>query len=202
MLKVLKFLNTVPIQQFMKDNMKTVKLLDSDIRAMTLDIVRAMTLDNFKPDYIVGITRGGLVPAMLISQYYDVPMETLRVSLRDHAQQESNTWMPTDAFGYIESEHRESEKSRWDISRRKNILIVDDINDTGETINWIKKDWQLSCFPNEQYVWDTIWGHNVKFATLVNNEASDFKDINYSALHINKAEENCWIKFPWESWWR
>lgn len=182
--------------------MKTVKLLDSDIQAMTLDIIRAMTLDNFKPDYVVGITRGGLVPAQLISQYFDVPMETLRVSLRDHAEQECNAWMPEDAFGYIPEDVRQTEKSRWDVARRKKILIVDDINDSGETIKWIKQDWQSSCFSNEQYVWDVVWGHNVKFATLINNEASDFKDVDYTSMFINQVEDPQWIKFPWEFWWR
>jgi hypoxanthine phosphoribosyltransferase len=186
----------------MKVNMKTVKLLDSDIQAMTLDIIRAMTLDNFKPDYVVGITRGGLVPAMLISQYYNIPMETLRVSLRDHAEQECNAWMPEHAFGYVPEEVRQTEKSRWDVARRRKILIVDDINDTGETIKWIKKDWESSCMPNERYAWDSIWGHNVKFATLINNEASDFKDIDYTSLSINKAEEDSWIEFSWENWWK
>lgn len=182
--------------------MNTIKLSYSDIQALTLGIIRAMTLDNFKPDYIVGITRGGLLPAQLISQYFDVPMETLRISLRDHAQQECNAWMPEDAFGYLPEELRQTEKSRWDVSRRKNILIVDDINDSGATLQWLKKDWESSCFPNEKYAWDTIWGHNVKFATLVNNEASDFKDIDYSSMSINKLETPVWIEFPYENWWR
>jgi hypothetical protein len=37
---------------------------------------------------------------------------------------------------------------------------------------------------------------------LVNNEASEFKRIDYSAVDINKAEEDSWIVFPWENWWK
>lgn len=185
----------------MKDNMNIVKLSNSDIQKMTLDIIRQITLTGYKPDYVVGITRGGLLPAILISQYFDVPLETLRVSLRDHAQQECNAWMSTDAFGYIDSAGQEITKSRWDISKRKNILILDDINDSGATLEWIKKDWQSSCLPNEQ-AWDTVWNKNVKFAVLVNNEASNFKDIDYASLYINKAEDDSWIEFPWENWWK
>ena len=189
-------------QQFMKDNMNTVTLSNSDVQKMTMDIIRQITLSGYKPDYVVGITRGGLLPALLISQYYNIPMETLRVSLRDHAEQECNAWMPEHAFGYLSTEIRQTEKSRWDVSRRKNILIIDDINDTGETIKWIKKDWESSCMPNERYAWDTVWNHNVKFATLINNEASNFKDIDYTSLSINKAEEDSWIEFSWENWWK
>ena len=191
----------VPIRQFMKDNMKIKKLSDSDVQSMTLDVIRAMTLDNFKPDYVVGITRGGLVPALLISQYYGKPMNTLRVSLRDHPDTECNAWMPEDAFGYIDSITQNITKSRWDITTRKNILIVDDINDTGATLEWIKKDWQSSCLPNEIDAWNSIWHHNVKFAVLVNNEASDFSRIDFCSTFINKVEEPQWIQFPWEKWW-
>jgi len=189
-------------QQYMKDNMKTVKLSNSDIRSMTMDIIRHMTLINYIPDYIVGITRGGLVPALLISQYYDKPMNTLRVSLRDHPDTECNTWMSEDAFGYTDSVTQNITKSRWDITKRKNILIVDDINDTGATLEWIKKDWQSSCLPNEIAAWNSIWHHNVKFAVLVNNEASDFPVIDFCSKEINNVEEPQWIQFPWENWWK
>ena len=140
---------------------------------------------------MVGLTRGGLVPANLISQYLGCRMETLKVSLRDNGENgcESNLWMAEDAFGY-------------DREIAKNILIVDDINDSGATLNWIKQDWQSSCFPNEDH-WNYVWGDNVRVATLVDNEASASKiNVSYSAVGLNKAEEDCWIVFPWEDWWR
>jgi hypoxanthine phosphoribosyltransferase len=181
--------------------MKTIKYTNEQIERMTQEIIRQITLSRYKPDYVVGITRGGLLPALLISQYYNVPMETLRVSLRDHAQQECNAWMPEDAFGYLPIELRQTEKSRWDVARRRKILIVDDINDTGATFEWIKKDWESSCLPDERYAWDSIWNHTVKFAVLVNNEASEYKSVDYLATTVNKAEDDCWIQFPWERWW-
>jgi uncharacterized protein len=85
---------------------------------------------------------------------------------------------------------------------RKNILIVDDINDSGATLNWIRKDWKSSCFPKDPR-WKEIWGNTVRVAVLVDNESSQSKlDINYSAVNINKAEEDSWIVFPWEDWWK
>jgi hypoxanthine phosphoribosyltransferase len=82
---------------------------------------------------------------------------------------------------------------------RKNILVVDDINDTGATFNWIKQDWQSSCLPNEENAWDTVWENNVRFATLTNNDASDFDDVRYTCHEINKAEEDVWLVYPWEN---
>lgn len=169
--------------------MKKIYHTWQDIEGQTQEILRQIQASNWRPDYVVGLTRGGLVPANLISQYLECRMETLKVSLRDGEQQETNCWMAEDAFGY-ESYHR------------KNILIVDDINDTGSTLNWIRQDWMSSCFATSP-VWDSIWGHNVRVACLYDNESSQSElDVQYSAVSINKAAEDSWIVFPWEDWWQ
>ena len=169
--------------------MKKVYYTWQDIKNQTQEILRQLQRDAWMPDYVVGLTRGGLVPANLISQYLEIPMETLKVSLRDGGECESNCWMAEDAFGHNQEVP-------------KNILIVDDINDSGATLNWIKQDWQSSCFPNEDH-WNYVWGHNVRVATLVDNEASKSElNVNYSSVGLNKAEEDCWIVFPWEDWWK
>jgi hypoxanthine phosphoribosyltransferase len=166
---------------------------------MCTEIALDMYQDNWRPDYIVGITRGGNVPATILSNMLNIRCEALKVSLRDDAMgPESNLWMSEDAFGYVPEEEREIYKSRWDLNKRKKILIVDDINDTGATFNWIKQDWQSSCMPNEQ-TWDTVWGGNVRFATLTENLASEFSSVSYYAHEINKAEEDVWLVYPWEN---
>lgn len=168
----------------------------SDIENQTQEILRKLHIDDWRPDYVVGLTRGGLVPANLISQYLAVPMHTLRVSLRDGAEQESNLWMAEDAYGH------ENYDTMCSGDGRKNILIVDDINDSGATLNWICKDWKSSCFPKDPR-WKQIWGNNVRVAVLVDNESSKSKlSVNYSAVDLNKADEDIWIVFPWESWWK
>ena len=139
-------------------------------------------------DYIVGITRGGLLPAVMISHYFNVPCETLKVSLRNGGECESNLWMAEDAFGYKTHE-------------KKNILIVDDINDTGATFNWIMDDWPSGCLPNAED-WAGVWGDNVRFAVIVDNLSSKCNiKMNYVRKEINKAEEDSWIVFPYEDWW-
>lgn len=168
-----------------------------EIEAQTQEILRQLQRDAWRPDYVVGLTRGGLVPATLISQYLEVPMECLKVSLRDSEHgPESNLWMAEDAFGYVMHDPMCSGNGR------KKILIVDDINDSGATLNWIKNDWPSGCLPNDKR-WEEVWGNNVRVATLVDNEASKSElKISYSAVDLNKAEEDVWIVFPWEDWWR
>lgn len=169
----------------------------NDIQRACVSISMQMYADMWRPDMIVGIARGGAIPAVMLSNQLDVPCTMLHVSLRDHADTESNCWLPEYAFGYVDENDRDKYKSRWDISKRKNILIVDDINDTGDTLKWIKQDWQSSCLPNEDS-WNTVWGHNVRFAVITENLASKFDGVNYSVHEVNKAEEDVWLVYPWE----
>ena len=160
-----------------------------DVEHHTQEILRQICSDSWRPDYVVGLTRGGLVPANLISQYLGCRMETLKVSLRDDTECESNLWMAEDAFGH-------------EMDRPKNILIVDDINDTGATLNYIREDWPSGCFPDNPR-WTEVWGSNVRVAVLVDNESSKSEvPVSYSAVDINKAEQDSWIVFPWEEWWQ
>ena len=161
---------------------KKVYYTDKQIDGMVHDIIRQMNNDNWMPDYVVGLTRGGLNPALKISHYLNIPMETLKVSLRDGGESESNCWMAEDAY------------------EGKHILIVDDINDTGATLEWIRKDWPSSCLPNHA-AWNVIWNNNVKFAVVVNNESSSYQHVDYSGRSINKLDDPCWAVFPWENWW-
>ena len=168
----------------------------NDVHKAAMDIVLKMYKDNWRPDYVVGITRGGLPLALRISQLLDCRMETLKVKLRDAKngeECETNCWMAEDAFGYIE----DNDYNTSSVFEKKNILIVDDINDTGATFNWIKQDWQKSCLPADPN-WDTIWSQNVRFATMTENLSSEFGEVNYHWHELNKAEEDVWLVYPWE----
>lgn len=163
---------------------KEIHFSNKDINGFVSDIIRQMWLDGFMPDYVVGITRGGLVPAQMISQYLNIPMNTIKVSMRDDDHCETNLWMAEDAY------------------TGKNILIVDDINDSGATMKWIKQDWESAVSLPIDKTWEETWNHNVRFAVLVNNEASEFEDVDYIGKTVNKFEEPCWVVFPWEEWWK
>ena len=153
-----------------------------DIETMCTNIVLQMYRDHFTPSKIVGITRGGNIPATIISNMTGIPCEALKVSLRDDD---------------IECEH--NEKLAEFAGNGLGVLVVDDINDTGATFNWIKKDWQEACLPNSQE-WNTVWGNNVRWAVLTDNLASKFEHkINYTCDEVNKAEEDVWLVYPWEN---
>ena len=78
------------------------------------DLVKevANRASSFKHTHIVGITRGGLIPAVMLSHSFDLPIETLGVSFRDNRATHHTKFKPIDDARY---------------------LIVDDINDSGTT---------------------------------------------------------------------
>jgi xanthine phosphoribosyltransferase len=156
---------------------------NAEFKLLVTGICREISADDWRPDYIVGITRGGLLPALMISQWFDIPMQSLDVSLRDNNVCVSNLGMAEDAY------------------EGKNILIVDDINDTGATLNWIMQDWPSGCHPSA-IRWPDVWNKNVRFATVVDNLSSKFNAIvDYVGMEVNKAEKDVWIEFPYEEWW-
>jgi len=154
-----------------------------DIEHMLNTINNLMFADNWRPDYIVGLTRGGLVPAVMMSNMTGIMMHALDVRFRDtdsnYSGPESNTWMAEDA-----------------LQQGKKILIIDDINDSGKTLSWIRDDWQASMGGSSYDA--SAWGDTVRTACLIDNGASGFDGMDYTPLEINKMENDVWVVFPWE----
>lgn len=164
--------------------MKLITYNWNKVERAVRDIAMEMYKDNWRPDYIVGITRGGLVPAVMLSHMTGIPMHTLCVQLATDGLEEnteSNCWMSEDAFGHNKEPN--------------NILIIDDINRGGDAMEWIMKDWQSSCLPSSER-WDEVWHNNVRFAALLSNPNS-IVDTDYYSAEFSDEEES-WIEFPWE----
>lgn len=154
-----------------------------EYQGMIGELARQISLTEWRPELIVGVTRGGATAAVMLSHYFDCKMVGLDVALRDNYDNshgpESNLWAAEDA------------------SHGKKILIVDDLNDSGATINWIMDDWNSSIKTSE-----LKWNDNIRFAVLLDNSASNSKITpSYCAETINKHEDPIWIVFPYEEWW-
>ena len=96
------------------------------------------------PDYIIGVSRGGCIPATIISHKLDVPMIPIKVSTRDHAEE----LIPEFPVGNERDHYR--------------FLVVDDINDTGHTFKRIK---EIMHHRGARYT---------DYAVLIDNEPSEF----------------------------
>lgn len=163
-------------------------ITNQEYNGLVANICRDIAIDGWKPDYIVGVGRGGSVAGILISHYFNINHFTLNISLSQTPPLfDSNCWMADDAFGIN--------------GTQKKILLVDDINDKGSTLSWIVNDWKASCMPDDKK-WENVWGESVRFATVIDNLSSKFQyKINYTGKSINKEENNEWIVFPYENWW-
>ena len=135
------------------------------------DLVRQMTVDRFSPQVIVGISRGGLPPAVMLSAYFDIPLKPLKSSLRHFPQWEEYMPRPTD----------------------REILIVDDICDSGATFTRIREDILRNTKVKK--------GPIVRFASLYSNADQDFTP-DYYVRELNQNQQQVWIEFPWKVWWK
>ena len=148
----------------------------ADVEKMCVQLTVQLYNSNWTPDYIVGVTRGGNVPATILSNMTGIRCEAVKVALRDGETGQAGDsidWMAQDAL------------------MGKKILVVDDINDTGATFQWISDDWKLT---GRAGAYD-----NVRFATLTENLSSEFHMVDYYCDTVNKAEEDIWLVYPWEN---
>lgn len=102
-----------------------------DVLSMCHNITHDVS--KIKPDMIIGITRGGLVPALHLSHHLDRPMETLMWQTRDAEKQQ-----------YCDIIQQA-------IDTGKTVVFVDDINDTGRTFSEISKAYHCER-PNVHFI--------------------------------------------------
>jgi hypothetical protein len=142
-----------------------------------------MVLEDWRPDEVVGIARGGVPAAIMMSHYFNIPMKTITIQLRDGKATEADIHQLES-----ESSNAGTPAKLLDLAGPK-LLVIDDINDTGETFKWLTEQ----GFPSS---------HFVHYAALVDNVGSDFK-VDYYGTEVDKAHggKASWIVFPWENWW-
>jgi hypoxanthine phosphoribosyltransferase len=160
--------------------MKKLVINQRDYNGIISKICRDIAISKWRPDYVVGITKDGIIPALYISEYFGIPVDFFN-------ENTSYCGMAEDAYGLETSQY--------------NILVVDGINNDAEVFSWIKNDWASLCFPKNTSVWEKVWGNNVKFAAMVNDSASKFKELDYYGTEINSIEEPIMVEFPNNLWW-
>lgn len=129
---------------------------------------------GFKPDYIVGIVRGGAVPAVYLSHKLKIPVVMVHWNTRDAGVHDNDS----DA------------RIAADIDAGKNILLIDDIVDGGETVLEVLADW-------EQKTSAPIQASKVKVASLIYNSALSIP-VDFYHREIDRNVDQRWVVFPWE----
>ena len=88
-----------------------------EMRRDVNSLCREILLDKFDPNVIVGLSRGGLTPGVMMSHWMKKPFKPIKTSLRDFPEWEDYLPRKTD----------------------ERVLIVDDICDSGETFHKIRE---------------------------------------------------------------
>ncbi|HWI84924.1 MAG TPA: phosphoribosyltransferase family protein [Sphingomonas sp.] len=134
-------------------------------------VATALREDGWRPDFIVGIGRGGLVPAAYLSHRTGIPL--LSVDYSSGVPSFAEELMAKLAIRTCESQA---------------ILIMDDINDSGRTIEALRKS-----LVDHGAVLD-----RVRVAVLIDNLRSAAR-VDYRSRTIDRAHDKRWFVFPWEA---
>jgi uncharacterized protein len=127
--------------------------------------------DEWRPDFLVGIGRGGLVPAAYLSHRTGIQMLSV-----DHSSGEIG-------FG-----GELLDKLAAKIRAGSRILIVDDINDSGGTIQFLRA--AIAAKSDDPA--------GLRVAVLVHNVRSKAK-AEYRGSEIDRDSDKRWYVFPWEA---
>ena len=117
--------------------------------------------------HVVGIARGGLFPATILSYSLEIPLLTCNVS------------------SYNDKEKNElkiqSDLKLTGIPKSSKLLVIDDICDTGETIDWISQKLTLASI-------------NFEVGCIFTKK----KHIGKIRFFGSVVPDDKWIVFPWE----
>lgn len=137
--------------------------------SLTNKLAMLIRQDDFQPDIIIAIGRGGYVPARLLADYLD--MMNLTSIKVEH---------------YIAGAHRQAVASvkyplGIDVSDM-NVLVVDDVSDSGDTFTVTIQHINESSTPRE-----------IRTAVLHHKTVSEFTPDYYAAKIIKWR----WLIYPW-----
>ncbi|MCJ2183468.1 phosphoribosyltransferase domain-containing protein [Novosphingobium sp. 1949] len=142
-----------------------------DFLAKVRVLSRKVAESGWMPDFVIGIGRGGLVPGCYISHQLEVPMLSI-----DHSSK-----IPGFADELLAKVAAMSGEG-------KKLLFIDDINDSGGTIEYLRARLDEGGCNRE----------TTRFAVVINNIASK-ASVDLWADTIDRTEDKRWFVFPWES---
>ena len=136
------------------------------IHQLTIKAGENILNEHIDYDYIVGVLRGGLVPATILSHYTGIPLDIIKWSTRDFTQNVVN---------------HEIAKL---LNEGVNIVLVDDINDSGRTFFEIKQSLNYNSDTKGKLTTISVLErHNTQYKS------------DYCGEIVSSDD---WICFPWE----
>lgn len=145
----------------------------ADVKALAASVAADR---EWRPDFLIGIGRGGLVPAVFLSHATGVP--TLSCDLSSQVRDFADEVLVRLAARTRATNGKGGER----------LLFVDDINDSGRTIGLLRAALAgAGAAPGA-----------VRFATLIDNAVSAQR-VDHAARTIDRTVTKDWYVFPWEA---
>lgn len=144
------------------------KISWEDIEKMTSELADKIKASGFKPDYLIGITTGGLIPLYFLIKklnIYNILIVSARSYEKDRQKELKIDYLP-----------------EIDLTGKK-LLFVDEITDTGTSLKGILDAAINKYKPGE-----------IKTASLAVNVTNCKLYPDFYVM----AEPSQWIVFPWE----
>lgn len=146
---------------------------NNEIKNFCGSIVQQIALDSWRPGCVVAPSRGGLWAGVMLSHYYNCNFIPLRFSTRDFVGPQDDVQL---------------RKTLTESLRHQSVLVVDDINDSGQTLTKIQELYAGLDFPAD----------DVRYAVLL-EKSSSCASADYVGQEVYDDQE--WIVFPYEEWW-
>jgi len=159
----------------------------SDIENICVEMHARMLEDGYQPDVIIGIMKGGMIPASLLIDLFKNPIKFIAIEAKSYddisvrlGYGKKVKIYPEDVFSHIKNCY-----SCIDLPFGKNILLVDDIWDTGQTANAILDKLK------EHFI--------VRTATAFVRERK-YDSVVDCPDYYGKVVKDEWVVFPWEKY--
>lgn len=143
-------------------------------------IVEQVLQSDFKPSFIAGFARGGLPLGVVLSHKLKIPFTPIIVNKNHYQFAGSDVTAEKVSTQFIIDPMLMYKVNHYD----HNILIVDDIFDSGETIS---KFLEYANFKKEQF----------RTACLIYNVTQPI-EADFYGIEINRDEFKDWVNFWWE----
>lgn len=151
----------------------THRLYKQGIEKLTNDIKQS----GIKFDYLVGVARGGAIPAVHLSHTLDIPVEIIH-------------WSTFGSKRMLYPDNDPDYGIKEDLQDGKSILLVDDIIDNGKTIRQLLTEWSSNRF------FEFVTVNHLKVASLIYNPENKSR-IKADFYHIEYPKK--YVDFWWEN---
>jgi len=169
--------------------MNKIYISDKQIKEAAVKTAEKIEASKWKPDLIIAVTRGGLIPAGYLSYFLDIANVDV-VKLQTY-EGETQTLKQINEQEYQLQVDLQKIIRKW---KPTNILVVDDLIDTGTSLATV--DTMLLAVKNYFSMTEPKFAKfEWKFAVLYSN---DNMNMLRNETYFGKGKPDGWLVFPWD----